>query len=65
MRYSFTISHVASKSFTIVDALSRAPLLKLSYDDGLCKKVQAHADLLYRNLPASALYIKEIKQLQE
>ena len=65
MRYSFTISHVAGKSLTTADALSRAPLLKNSYDDELCKEVQAHVDLLYRNLPASDMRIKEIKQLQE
>ena len=65
MRYSFTISHVAGKSLTTADALSRAPLLKPSYDDELCKEVQAHVNLLCRNLPASDTHIKEIKQLQE
>ena len=41
--------------------------MKPSYDDELCKEVQAHVNLLYRNLPASdtGMRIKEIKQLQE
>ena len=39
--------------------------MKPSYDYELCKEVQAHVNLLYRNLPASDMRIKEIKQLQE
>lgn len=64
MRYSYFVTHVAGKSLTTADTLSRAPLGDggTGRDKELMEDTNIYVDSIMDNLPASSSYLHDLRE---